>query len=306
MSVPTYSELKTLVFDECQINVTTDAPVSDTEFARKYNDSARDVWEMSGGRLKSVASATAWDLAHLSANGTVYGLLTDVAEIEQLYATTVAPRAIVCDNTTASKAVTSAALFGDAGAGLTPVTPGMAVSHATAITDGTLVRSVTSTSALTLTQNAAIATAPTLTFSPTTGPIELDEVGLDEIKFRRANSAGFPTYLAPKLYAKVRSDSNAVDANANLLRVELWPVVTGYYLPMEYMPQWKEIDSATVTTPALNDVEARFAGLWCAYGLAPLVGRADLVPGIAAKMQLRDKVMADRLLSSKVSAKQDA
>ena len=52
MAVLTFANLQNLAFDRAQVNVTTDAPVSATEFARFVNEAYADVWAISGGRFK--------------------------------------------------------------------------------------------------------------------------------------------------------------------------------------------------------------------------------------------------------------
>ena len=90
MATFTYANLKNLAFDRAQVNVTTDAPVSDTEFARFVNEAYADVWELSGGRIKTVDSAVAWNVSQ-NAVGTVTGLLTDMSDPLHLWATSTAP-----------------------------------------------------------------------------------------------------------------------------------------------------------------------------------------------------------------------
>lgn len=87
MAVLVYSEISNLALDRAQVNVTTDAPVSATEFARFVNDAYASIWNLSGGRTKTVASATAWTTAQ-TATGTVAGILTDVEDITQVWAST--------------------------------------------------------------------------------------------------------------------------------------------------------------------------------------------------------------------------
>lgn len=89
MAVLTYSALSDLVLDRVQANTSTDAPISAAEMARMLNDSYAVVWQISGGSVKSVASATAWTPAQSSGTtGVATGLLTDIEEIIHAWATT--------------------------------------------------------------------------------------------------------------------------------------------------------------------------------------------------------------------------
>ena len=298
MATPDYAALKNLVFDRCQINVTLDPPVDDTTFARFINDALRDVWEISGGRMKIVPSSTAWTAANLC-TGIVTGLLTDVADAIHIYATATAP-AVFSTTTTTSTLLTSAALFVTNG-----IVAGMDVSR-TGVAAGTRVAVVTDASNLTLTAAATTSAAASTTFSPTAGAIELDRVELSEIEWRRANTAGFPTYLAPKLYALTRIASpTGVAATVNLLQLDYWPGVAGYYFPMHYAGQFVEIDSAVVQVPDLNDTEARDGGLICAARLAALLNRTEFVPSILADVSMRTQEALARKLRAMLDARQD-
>jgi hypothetical protein len=208
-----------------------DSPVTDVEFARFINDALRDVWEMSGGRMKNVASATAWNSAQ-TATGVVTGILTDIAEIIHVWAS---------------------GTSGSVGATATDV--------------------------------------------------EVERKDLSYIQFLRANAAGFPTYLVPKFYALTRL-STVTPASVNLLQLDYWPSVTGFYLPIKYMPQWQEIDGTSVTTPDLDDIWARDGGLLCARRLAASYGREEFIPGIEADYSQRMQEALARKQSSKVDAKQ--
>jgi len=235
MGVLTYANLKNLAFDRAQVNVTTDAPVSDTEFARFINEALVDVWAISGGRPLTVASATAWTSAQ-TATGQVTGILTDVEDINHCWAST----------TSGSVGVSS-------------------------------------------------------------GDVELDRVELSLIMALRADGVGLPTYAAttpPKCYALSRK-ATTTPASVNLLQLDYWPSVTGFYLPIMYVPQFREIDSATVTTPDVNDLESRDAGLICAARIAQMVQRNDLVPGILADVSNRTAAALERKFAAMLDGKQD-
>src|SRR5258706_14855217 len=196
MPVPTYSDLNKLALDRAGLGDPgqTDSPVPDALFARYINDALRDIWELSGGRMKNVASATAWTTAQ-TATGVVTGILTDVAEMLHVWASTTSGSVGVSAN-----------------------------------------------------------------------DVELDRADLSYIQFLRSNASGFPTYLVPKLFALTRI-ATVTPASVNLLQLDYWPSVTGFYLPIKYRQQFAEIDSATVTTPDLDDVWARDGGLLCARRL---------------------------------------
>ena len=234
MATPSYSELKSLAFDRAGINVTTDAPIDDTTFARYVNDALRDVWEMSGGRIKIVASATAWTNAN-SATGVVTGILTDIAEVRHVWASTVS----------GSVGVSS-------------------------------------------------------------GDVELDIVDFARIQYLRSAS-GLPTYattVAPK-ECSISRLATSTPASVNLVRLDYFPGNTGFYMPIAYLPQFAEIDSATVTTPDMDDILARDGGLMCAARLCQIVDRMDLVPGIMADISQRTQEAMARKRSAQVDARQD-
>lgn len=133
---------------------------------------------------------------------------------------------------------------------------------------------------------------------------ELERAELSEIIWRRRNTAGLGTYGTPKLYALVRTHT-VTPADVNKLRCEFWPAKSGVYLPAEYVPQFTAIDSATVTTPAVNDLESRDIAHLAALMKAPLVGRAELAPGIAALLSERTQARLERKLSALMEGKQD-
>lgn len=83
----TQTEIGDLVKDSLEINVSVDAPVSAAELQRAINNGYQLVWENEGGGLTKVASATAWTTANL-ATGVVAGLLTDIKEIINVFAST--------------------------------------------------------------------------------------------------------------------------------------------------------------------------------------------------------------------------
>lgn len=87
MAVLTAAEIDSLALDRAQASATTDAPLSTAEKLRFYNDAYADVYEIAGGRIKRVASATAWTSAQTS-TGIVAGILTDIQEVVAVFQTT--------------------------------------------------------------------------------------------------------------------------------------------------------------------------------------------------------------------------
>ncbi len=235
MAVLTYSEIVDLALDRIQANVSTDAAFTATELVRHVNDAYADVWEMSGGSLKRVNSATAWATSPTSGTtGVSTSLLTDIGEIRDVF------HSVTVGST------------GDVTAGDDPLEP----------------------------------------------------VDLSEIQFMRANQTLFGSYLVPKLYAVTRNFTVTV-ADVNKVQLDVWPAVTGIYLPVHYIPQFTALDAATVTTPSVNDIESRDIALLAASRMAPLTGRAELVPGILADISQRTAAALERKLSSLMNARQD-
>ncbi len=306
MATPTWTQLQSTTYDLLVANVTSGNPIGDTLFSREINQALRDCWELSGGRLLTVTSALAWTNAHLC-TGTVAGILTDVADVEHVYATAVAPFTVSCTTAATTALVAASGSFITSG-----VVAGMAISG-TNISANTFVANVTDATNLVMTKaGAGVSGNPnTITFTHTglsitaTTGVEVEKApgGLDEIRYLRANSVGMPTYLLPKKYALVRRATD-VPAAVNLLQLEYWPAVTGQYFPIEYMPQFREIDSATVTTPDLDDVWANDAAVLAAERLAPRIDRPDLLPEIVKHFSQKYTEAMARKMASQVHAKQ--
>lgn len=234
MAVLLFSEIANLAKDCAQVNVSTDAPIDATVLARWINEAYGLVWSQSGGRFKTVASATAWTSAQ-TATGQVTGILTDVEDIRHVWASTTSGSVGVSAN-----------------------------------------------------------------------DVELEKAELSEILYLRGSaSAGFPTYLVPKKYAVVRK-ATVTPASVNLLQLEYWPSVTGFYLPIQYVPQFTQIDSATVTTPDVNDLESYDIGYLTGAKIAVRFQRGDLVPAILADLSAGTQASIERKLTAFLDAKQDA
>ena len=89
-STLTHDEIVTLIKDALVANTTTDTPIASgasSEMLRAMNDAYQAIWEVSGGAIKTVASATLWTSAQ-SATGVVTGALAGVKDILHLFAST--------------------------------------------------------------------------------------------------------------------------------------------------------------------------------------------------------------------------
>lgn len=237
MSVLTYSQIVALIFDRIQGGdpAGTDPPFTTTETARHVNDAYADIWEISGGAIKRVASATAWATSPTSGtSGINTSLLTDIGEIKEVFSST------------------TLASTGDVAA----------------------------------------------------GDKRLDPVDASEILWYRENQTHIGSYNHPVMYSVTRNYTTTV-ADVNKLQLDVWPGVSGIYLPVHYVPQFAEIDSATVTTPAVNDIESRDIALLAASRMAPLIGRNELVPGILADLSQRTAEALERKISALMYGRAD-
>ena len=140
------------------------------------------------------------------------------------------------------------------------------------------------------------------------GDTELERVELSQIQWLRTNSSstvGLGTYAESKLYA-VSKAATTTPGNVNKFTVEVWPASAGTrYYPAHYIPQFTAIDSATVTTPDLNDLQSRDIAPLAAWFLAPRIDRNDLVPMYAMKLSESTRKALERKMSSMVDARQD-
>lgn len=148
------------------------------------------------------------------------------------------------------------------------------------------------------------------TSSSSTGDVDagdtlLNPVDLSEVLFMRANATHFGGYAKPKIYAVTRNHTTT-PGDVNKLRLDIWPdIVADIYLPVHYVPQFTDLDASTVTTPAVNDIESRDIGLLAASRMAPLIGRAELVPSILADISERTRLGLARKLTAMLDAKAD-
>jgi len=231
VAVLTFSQLETLMKERAQVGASTDNPLSATQVASFLNDAYADVWDISGGSLKRVASATAWTSAE-SATGVVTGVLTDVSDVIAVFAST---------------------------------------------------------------------TSGSTGYS--TDDNELDRVELERIHYLRSSSRR-GSYARPQVYAVSRK-STSTAADVGKLQLDYYPGVTGFYFPIHYKPQFAAIDSSTVTTPDVNDLESRDIALIAAARLCPLLGKHHLVPSILADVSSRTGEKLRRKLQAMMNADQD-
>lgn len=301
MAVLTYTEITDYVKDALVANVTTDAPISSTEMLRAVNAAYSEVWEISGGSMKSVGSPTAWQSAQ-TATGLVFGLLTDINRILDVYASSTAPSALTTV-TAASTTLTSAALFGS-------ITRGMHITG-TGIPANTYVISVESTSSLTMSQAATDSTSNTRTFSDTgevSGTKQMQPVEFEEVQFwKKSDITG--TYDKPKIYAATRLEAGspltATASDVGKHRLDYYPAVTGFYFPISYLPQFTPMDGGASDVPSVNDLESYDIAWMAALDLCPREGRAELAPALALKVSAGTAKAFERKLKALLSADQD-
>lgn len=134
---------------------------------------------------------------------------------------------------------------------------------------------------------------------------ELDRVEKSRIVWLRSSS-GVGTYAIPQMYAvtRVRASSD-VAANVGRYDLDVWPGIVGYYFPMEYVKQFAPLAGSGTDVPDVNDIESRDIPLLAALSTAPLVGRAEFAPGIAADISQRTQQALERKMSALIQAKQD-
>ena len=231
MAVLTSTQINDLMLDRAQANVTTDAPISSTEALRFINDAFADVYEVSGGRIKSVQSSTAWTTAQ-SATGIVAGILTDIADVQALF---------------------------------------WKSSDAVAVATDVVMR----------------------------------RVELERILWLRG-AQGHGTYNdKPKLYALSPMATDTA-ADVNKLQLDYFPAVTGFYFPIRYVRQFNPLSAIDTSVPDVNDLESRDIALLAAARIAPLIGRAELVPSILADVSARTAAALERKMMALQSGRQDA
>ncbi len=135
--------------------------------------------------------------------------------------------------------------------------------------------------------------------------IDLRKTEKAEIQWNRDNST-IGTYGTPKMYAvtHIRASSD-VAANVGRYDLDVWPGVAAYYFPMEYVRQFSPLAGSGTDVPDVDDIESRDIFLLAAFSRAPLVGRAELAPGIAADISDRTRQGLERKMAAMIEAKQD-
>jgi hypothetical protein len=222
MAVLTESEMSNLALDAIQANVATDPPFTAAEVRRHLNNAIALVYEIEGGSIKRVASATAWSVAQSAdTTGKLTGILTDIKEVLRLF---------------------SSSVSGSTGAA---------------------------------------------------GDVEMDRAELSKIEWLRTHGAGLGTYTTPKLFAVTRL-ATATPGDINKVTIDYWPGVSGLYFPLHYVPQFTLLDGASVTTPDLTDLGSRDAAYLAAAEMAPLNGRAELVPSIMTNVSEHTRLAVER------------
>jgi hypothetical protein len=93
------------------------------------------------------------------------------------------------------------------------------------------------------------------------------------------------------------------DPGTNRLKMALWPPVASRFVPIMYLSQFVPLVAAG--TPDVNDLESRDIALLAAVRIAPLVGKAHLVPSIMADISDRTAKALERKLSALLEAKQN-
>jgi len=298
-----YEDIVTLVKNRAQCATATNNPL-DATIASFINDAYLDLWDASGGRMRSVGSELAWTAAN-SCAGSAMGILNDIKDIVALWpvassaaaAADPSVQSLAC-STTSSATVGSSALFAN-------VKRGMIVSGS-GIPVGATVTDVATTSSITI-SHAATATANpvTLTFTSVLGARPLDRVDLDEILYRRGSYAP-GTYGTPQCYSisPVAMTTLSVTATINRYQLDWWPSVTGYYFPMRYVAQFADLSAGLY--PDVNDAESHDIAYLAAMRLVPLLGKTHLRESIAADLSARTAERLQRKIAAMMSGDQDA
>jgi hypothetical protein len=136
------------------------------------------------------------------------------------------------------------------------------------------------------------------------GDNELDRVELSMLEWlRKSNLTG--TYTRPQCYAISRISTGNVAAAVNLIQLNYWPSVTGFFFPIKYLPQFTPAASIGSTVPDVNDLESYDIAWLAAADLAPRIGRSDLVPGLLMKVSSGTAKALERKMAAMMSGDQD-
>lgn len=153
-------------------------------------------------------------------------------------------------------------------------------------------------------KNLFASTSSGSTGAPASGDTEIEPADIARIQFQRLNETRFGSYNRPVLYALTRN-ATITPADINKFQLDVWPGVTGIYLPAWYVKQFSPLTGGADTTMDLTDVGTRDAALLTAARLAPLVGRAEYVPGIVSDFSLRNGEVLALKLRAMISADAD-
>ena len=111
-------------------------------------------------------------------------------------------------------------------------------------------------------------------------------------------------YATTKCYSITRINETD-ETRIPRLRLDVYPAGLTAFYPIDYIPQFTEIDAATNTQPSCTDLESRDIALLTAARLAPLAGRHDLVPSIMADVSERTARALEARFASLADARQD-
>jgi len=112
------------------------------------------------------------------------------------------------------------------------------------------------------------------------------------------------SYTNTKCYSITRIDETD-ETRLPRLRLDVFPIIPSTFFPIDYVPQFTEIDASTNTQPSVSDIESRDIALLVAARTAPLIGNHHLVPGIVLDLSERTRAALDRKLSALLDASQD-
>lgn len=149
------------------------------------------------------------------------------------------------------------------------------------------------------------ASANTTSVGEIVGDTPMDRVDPGTIHALRAASTGLGTYARPKCYAMVRKAMTAADTTTSRYDLLVYPLVASFFFPVFYRKEFIPMDGGASDVPDLNDIETRDMYLLAAARLAPLNGRAELVPSIVGDISMRTKELLDRRAKARQDADQD-
>jgi len=133
--------------------------------------------------------------------------------------------------------------------------------------------------------------------------VPLDPVDYSQIIALRASS-GLGTYATPKVYSVIRR-SQSLDTDGSRYDLFWWPSVAGFYFPASYLRQFDPFDGGASDKPDVNDIQSRDIAMRLASIMAPLIGRAELVPSIMGDISEGTREGLERKLAAQISGDQD-